>query len=75
MIGRDAGGQPAAVLDTRLATCKHLAIDPFAYRCVALPGLFALGQKPTVERLLEGLPDRWLLRRSRGPPRFPARAG
>jgi hypothetical protein len=45
-----------------------LAIDPFAYLRDALPGLFALGEKPTVEQLLDGLPDRWLLNRAQTQP-------
>ena len=49
----------------RFGTCKHLGIDPFAYLREALPGLFALGEKPAVEQLLERLPDCWLLRRAR----------
>ncbi len=45
--------------------CKHLGIDPFVYLREALPGLFALGEKPTVEQLTQWLPDRWLLGRTR----------
>jgi hypothetical protein len=30
-----------------------------------LPGLFALGEKPTAERLFGWLPDRWGLKRTR----------
>jgi transposase len=41
-----------------VGTCKHLGIDPFAYLREALPGLFALGETPTAERLLDWLPDR-----------------
>ena len=41
----------------------------------ALPGLFALGDKPTAEQLLAWLPDRWLLERSRASPERPAQAG
>jgi len=51
-----------------VGTCKHLGIDPFAYLRDALPGLFALGEKPTAELLLDWLPDRWLLNRARGQP-------
>jgi len=45
---------------TVVLTCKHLGIDPFAYLREALPGLFALGEKPTAEELRAWLPDRWL---------------
>jgi hypothetical protein len=58
-----------------VGTCKHLAIDPFAYLREALPGLFALGEKPTNERLLEWLPNRWLLLRARGADAVPAATG
>jgi len=65
VIGSEAGGQTAAVLYSVVGTCKHLGIDPFAYLREALPGLFALGEKPTAEQLLDWLPDRWLLNRTR----------
>jgi transposase len=68
VIGSEAGGKTAAVLYTLVGTCKHLQIDPFVYLREALPGLFALGEEPTAEQLLEWLPDRWLLRRSRASP-------
>ena len=73
MIGSTTGGRTAAVLYTLVGTCKHLGMDPFAYLKEALPGLFALGDKPTAEQLAEWLPDRWLLRRARETP--PASAG
>ena len=59
------GGTTAAVLYSIVGTCKHLGIDPFAYLRDALPGLFALGEKPTAEQLRDLLPDRWLLNRTR----------
>jgi transposase len=65
VVGSEAGGRTAAVLYSVTATCKHLGIDPFAYLRDALPGLFALGEKPTAEQLIDWLPDRWLLRRAR----------
>ena len=68
VIGSEAGGQTAAVLYSIVATCKHLSLDPFASLREALPGLFALGQKPTAEQLLDWLPDRWLLNRTRHQP-------
>jgi hypothetical protein len=71
--GSAAGGQTAAALYSVIGTCKHLGIDPFAFLREALPGLFALGEKPAVELLLEWLPDCWLLRRARESP--PASAG
>jgi transposase len=67
VIGSEAGGRTAAVLYSIMATCKHLNIDPFAYLREALPGLFALGEKPTAEQLTAWLPDRWLLNRTRQP--------
>jgi transposase len=68
VIGSEAGGRTAAVLYSVVATCKHLAIDPFAYLREALPGLFALAERPTAEQLAEWLPDRWLLNRARASP-------
>jgi len=75
VLGSEAGGRTAAVLYTVVGTCKHLGIDPFAYLREALPALFALGEKPTAEQLLEWLPDRWLLRRGRESPRQEAKVG
>jgi transposase len=70
VIGSEAGGKTAALLYSVVGTCKHLGIDPFVYLREALPGLFGLGEKPSVEQLQEWLPDRWLLRRGReSPPR------
>jgi hypothetical protein len=74
VLGSEAGGKTAAVLYTMVATCKHLAIEPLVYLKEALPGLFALGEKPTSEQLAEWLPDRWLLRRGRDSPRRQATA-
>jgi transposase len=68
VLGSEAGGQTAAVLYTIVLSCKHLAIDPFAYLREALMGVFALGERPTAEQLSEWLPDRWLLRRGRESP-------
>jgi transposase len=62
VFGSEAGGRTAATLYSVVGTCKHLGIDPFAYLKDALPGLFALGEKPTAGQLLDWLPDRWLLR-------------
>jgi hypothetical protein len=75
VIGSESGGRTAAVLYTMVGTCKHLGIDPFAYLKEALPGLFALGDEPAAELLLEWLPDRWLLRRARGSPSGQAATG
>jgi hypothetical protein len=68
VLGSEAGGKTAAVLYTMVQTCKHLGVDPFAYLREALPGLFASGEKPLAEELLEWLPDRWHLRRARASP-------
>lgn len=65
VIGSEVGGQTAAVLYSVIGTSKHLGIDPLGYLREALPGLFALGEKPTAEQLLDWLPDRWLLNRAR----------
>ena len=63
------------VLYTVVGTCKHLGIDPFVYLREALPALFALGEKPTAEQLLDWLPDRWLLRRGRESPQPVGKVG
>jgi transposase len=68
VIGGEAGGRTAAVLYSAVGTCKHLGIDPFAYLRAALPGLFALGEKPSVEQLVDWLPDRWLSGKKQGAP-------
>jgi transposase len=75
VIGSEAGGQTAAVLYSIVGTCKHSGIDPFAYLRDALPGVFALGEKPRLEQLLDWLPDRWLLNRTRDQPVRDANAG
>ena len=75
VIGSEVGGKTAAVLYSAVGTCKHLGIDPFAYLRETLPGLFALGEKPTTEQLLDWLPDRWLLNRTRNTSITPAVAG
>jgi transposase len=65
VVGSEEGGKTAAVLYTLVGTCKHLLIDPFVSLREALPGLFALGEKPTVEQLQRWLPDAWALERGR----------
>lgn len=75
VLGSETGGRTAAVLYTLVATCKHLGMDPLLYLREALPGVFALGERPTTEQLQEWLPDRWLLRRARDAPAGPSRAG
>ena len=76
VLGSATGGRTAAVLYTAVGTCKHLGMDPFVYLREALPGLFALGDRPTAEQLTAWLPDRWLLGRARdAPPTEPAHAG
>jgi transposase len=74
VIGSEEGGRTAAVLYTAVGTCKHLGMDPWSYLRALLPGLFALGEKPSVEQLLDWLPDRWLLR-SRDSPQKQVAAG
>ena len=68
VIGSVTGGETAAVLFSVVGTCKHLGIDPFAYLKETLPGLFALGEEPSVEQRLAWLPDRWLLGKKQGAP-------
>jgi hypothetical protein len=75
VVGSETGGQTAAVLYTVAGTCKHLGIDPLAYLREALPALFALGEDPEAEKLLDWLPDRWLLHRARAAPPASAEAG
>jgi transposase len=75
VIGSEAGGRTAAVLYSVVSTCKHLGIDPFAYLREALPGLFALGEKPTAEQLTAWLPDRWQLDRAKQSSSAPAATG
>ena len=67
VIGSETGGQ-TAVLYSVVGACKYLGIDPFAYLRDALPGLFARGEKPRAEQLLDWLPDRWRLNRTRDAP-------
>ncbi|WP_082841314.1 IS66 family transposase [Gemmata sp. SH-PL17] len=68
VVGSEVGGRTAATLYSVVGTCKHLSIDPWAYLRESLPGLFALGEKPTAEQLRDWLPDRWLLNRTRDRP-------
>lgn len=75
VVGSERGGKTAAVLYSVVQTCKHLGIDPFAYLREALPGLFALGEKPSAAELAEWLPDRWEWRRSQGAAREPPASG
>lgn len=75
VLGSQTGGRSAAVCYSVVATCKHLGIDPFAYLRAALPGLFALGDKPTADQLTPWLPDRWLLSQPRDAPVSQPQAG
>jgi transposase len=75
VIGSEVGGRTAAVLYSVVGTCKHLGMDPLCYLRALLPGLFALGEQPVAEQLLEWLPDRWLLRAGRDSPGKQAAAG
>ncbi len=68
VLGSETGGATAAVLYSVVGTCKHLGMDPFGYLREALPGLFALGEKPSGEELTEWLPDRWQSSRGRDSP-------
>jgi hypothetical protein len=64
--GSAEGGRTAAVLYSVVGTCKHLGLDPFAFLRQALPGLFALGDKPSEEALAYWLPDAWQQRQDKG---------
>jgi transposase len=75
VLGSEKGGRTAATLYTVVGTCQHLGIDPFVYLRDALPGLFALGEAPTAELLLDWLPDRWRLRRAQEAPAGATAAG
>ena len=66
--GENPKDRPLTPNDLWASVLKHLGIDSFAYLRGALPGLFALGEKPTAEQVLDWLPDRWLLNRTRGQP-------
>jgi hypothetical protein len=54
-LGSDNGSRTAAVLNSQIATCKRLAIDPFAY----LRDLFDRISDYPKNRLAELLPDQW----------------
>jgi transposase len=75
VLGSENGGKTAAVLYSVVQTCKYLGIDPFVYLREALPGLFALGEKPSEDKLQQWLPDSWLLKRSRDAPQEQAATG
>lgn len=76
VLGSEAGGRTAATLYSVVGTCKRLGVDPQRYLQEALPGLFALGEKPSAESLSSWLPDRWLLsQRICGPGALPVSAG
>jgi transposase len=62
--GSPEGGRTAAALYSVVGTCKHLGVDPFVYLREALPGLSALGEKPSEEALTCWLPDVWKKLRS-----------
>ena len=68
VLGSASGGERAAVLYSVVQTCRHVGIDPLAYLREALPGVFALGEKPTADQLQEWLPDRWMQRHGRDSP-------
>ena len=54
-LGSDNGGRTAAVLNSLIATCKRLAIDPFSY----MRDLFERISSHPQPRLAELLPDQW----------------
>ena len=69
------GARGAALLYSLIQSCRLAGIDPFAYLREMLPALFAMGEKPTTEHMLDWLPDRWLLRRATATSSPPAEAG
>ena len=74
-LGSETGGKTAAVLYSVVQTCRRLGLDPFCYLREALPGLFALGDKPTDQQLEAWLPDVWSRRRARDAPAEQTPAG
>ena len=46
---------PRSSLYTEVLTCKHLGMGPLAYLGEALPGIFALGEKPTDDAAVAGV--------------------
>ena len=59
-FGSDKGGRTAAVMNSLIATCKRLRIDPFAY----LRDIFERIAAHPSNRLEELLPDKWKAARS-----------
>lgn len=59
-FGSDNGGRTAAVLNSLIATCKRLRIDPFAY----LHDIFERIAAHPKHRLDELLPDQWAAARA-----------
>jgi hypothetical protein len=62
-FGNDNGGRTAAVLNSLIATCKRLHIDPFAY----LRDVFERISAHPKHRLEEFLPDKWEAARAETP--------
>ncbi len=60
--GSDNGGHTGAVLTSLVATCKRLAIDPFAY----LRDVFDRIAAHPANRLDQLLPDQWAAARTCG---------
>ena len=60
-LGSDNGGRTAAILNSLIATCKRMAIDPFAY----LRDIFTRISDHPQSRLAELLPDQWKTARHR----------
>ncbi len=59
-FGSDNGGRTAAVLNSMIASCKRLHVDPFAY----LRDIFERIAAHPKNRLEELLPDNWLVERT-----------
>jgi hypothetical protein len=66
--GSAEGGRTAATLYSVVGTCKPLGIDPFAYLRELLPALYALGDSPHEEALVDWLPDAWQKRQQASAP-------
>ena len=68
-LGSDNGGRRAAIMNSLIATCRRLAIDPFAY----LRDIFTRISDHPQSRLAELLPDHWktVQHRTAEHPNFP----
>ena len=54
-FGSDAGGHRAAILDSLVASCKLIGLDPFAY----LRNVIATASDPAFDRFADLTPAAW----------------